>query len=302
MKPLGLRTVDLRTAKLPDLSLDVPVGLGAQPDRLTEPVFRSLAGRHHLVLGRRLVAAALRRGDTAIEAKVVTCDDGEQARMALIDAAWACQVARDLDGYYRLVGQVVDAFKDEAMLGVQDPLKYGRGRPRTTRGKAITLTSEALGVAPKTIERALAFCAGKVTKPKKLPAEFETFGLVDERAPFLAHIGTIQRKVEQARRLVAAAVGVLTELQQQPSALALCRKGTLQRAKEALVFNGGLLQDEIPASLCPWCKALDGQDGCRQCDALGWVGSQKALGAPQALRDKEKPMVSTVTGLERIET
>lgn len=289
MKIIKLAEVPLDRVDYGDLS-DVDVKNLPQGDPIQEPIFRLIEkGKPlQLVMGRRLVALALKHEQRAIMAKIVECEEHEIERLRIIDAAIEARHRKDKDAWYGAIVKLVELYIPEAqyMPWTKESFDAVIGRPTTPVGRARLLVGEALGIGVQTIYKAERYIKKGVSEDRKVP-DFEHFGLLEPNHPALKTFAAMEERSHLASVKTKEALKELTKLERDAGEL--YPPGVMQRIRDGLEVAGMLIRKHSPRSLCPWCKGAPGvQEKCESCYRRGWVGN---VDAPDELKNPKVIMV-----------
>jgi hypothetical protein len=281
VKLLRMETVDLRNVVLPDLT-GQPL-TRSQVDPIARPVFRELrcGGRKvalQLVSGRRIVAAHLKERAYRIEADIVDCTDSEAQRHEMLDhAVWLFHYGKTAEKYEH-IRKLVKSFEDVAKVELAErplDLNKKRGRRPSPRARAVQLTVSALGhlLSEKTVMRAV--WAGEHGKRIKM-ADFETYGLLEDKHPFLLEVAAARKHIDRAIRGITIARAALTTMGDDPDARGLLGPVRDRVAKSLEAISAELIAVR-PRGLCPYCKGVPWlQEQCSECLGQGWVGKLRS--------------------------
>jgi hypothetical protein len=288
VKVIRLTEVPLDRVDYGDLSDIDPKDLPTV-DPIEEPIFRFIEKGKPLtlVMGRRLVAAAVRMNQRAIMAKVVECQEHELERLQLVDKAFEARHRKDKDAWYGAIAKLVDLYQPEAEYMPWTPQAFDNmvGRPVTARGRARLMAADALGIKLPTIYKAESFVKKGATSQRKAPG-FEHYGLLTG-SPALATFANIELRSHLAATRCNEALKELTKLEREADGL--YPPGVLRRIRDSLELAGSIIRKHSPRGICAWCKGLPGaQEKCGKCYHLGWIGS---IEVPSELQNATVAMV-----------
>jgi hypothetical protein len=165
------------------------------------------------------------------------------------------------------------------------------GRPRKARAVAFDLLADELAIKPASLaqRQRRAHRASEDARDKTKPA-IDTMGVTVDPA----HLEVLALGTAKMMRAIASARSVDTFVTSIHETQLLFQDAPLLSIMEKVRSLIEEMKLTIPTAICPWCKNLHGHvEQCGECNTRGVVTQDVFASAPQALRDRERLVVST---------
>lgn len=300
VKYLSPRTVPIKSLVLPGdmrkrmkephvLQLGQSMG---QVGMLHLPIVRH-PSRELLSGGDRVAALMVRKQQTVV-VRQVECTDREAQQIRLVEN---CERRHNLEKQREERAEMMATLEQDEQKkdtkrrekGAKVPRETPKGRARKEMAKQLDITPDAIRKQEQRTKHREEEEA--VQYSKKLPEDFETFGLIVE--------GDLVREINEQTALLEElanfTVGALSKLSRADVP-------HTDSAKAALKTAGSCLRSALPVALCPWCKGFVA-DQCAGCQGTATLPKSRLSSVPQEYMNAEKPVVmfnGQITPLERI--
>lgn len=249
---------------------------------LQDPMVRESDNR--LIFGAHRLAACSKLGIESVTCKIVEATDEE------------IETIRDVENYERFHNEKQRATRLVALVNRlaemdPEPPKVPRSKGgKTPKGRAREKVAKEAGVRAETI-RMQEYRANKKNPPpppeKPVPT-IDTMGmeLSDE---FVIQLADLTAGLKRAAQFAAQAKGELTKIRNAKLPFNEARFNTITATLEDA---GSALGALVPASLCPFCKGVEGvEEQCSGCNKSGYVTKDQLANVPPGFLDLDKPVV-----------
>lgn len=303
MNKLGNKTVSLSSLELPGdmdrrMKTEKVKALAGDFESLCNlhpPVVRKMGNRLTLLAGRDRIAAFMCLAYEKVDVLLVDCDDLEAEQIELSENLQRREYDPDERAEMNDLHLDILTRREEAR-GVQaTPVKPGRGRPKTARGKAMATLAEKQGIKPDSIrrQRDRRRKKNKDILAKKDQPPIEMFGVeMDDEGQWLAQVEASIKYQKDASLKLSLATRALNSLLSAnlPSVFRKDPGDKLEEIVKSISLLRQKLDEDIPTHLCVACKAsVDFGEGkaCPCCNGAALCGKRVVTGSPDELLDTE---------------